>query len=148
MPAHFFSYSGGDLFQSGGGGGAHLVNIPGVNSLIGRGGLAIYTSASLQLSETLQYFLTFDDVIKYIHFGKGVGSVSVEGIMFSNCSGDVPGANKFAGIYSGLRGNVQTLSIGGATVKGVLTGGGITVISEPDTMAQFVFTFAIVDHQL
>ena len=88
MPAHFFTYSGGDLFKTSGGGGAYLVRIPQIDSLIGTNGLAVYTNGTLQLSETLQYFLTFDDVVKYIHFGKGVGSVTVEGIMFSNCFGD------------------------------------------------------------
>jgi hypothetical protein len=148
MPAHFFTYSGGDLFRTSGGGGAYLVSIPLVNSLIGPGGLAVYTNVTLQLSETLQYFLTFDDVVKYIHFGKGVGSVTVEGIMFSDCSGDVPGAKKFSSIYSGLRGRTTQISVGGTTVRAVLTTGTISIISEPDTMAQFSFSFAIVDHQL
>jgi hypothetical protein len=148
MPAHFFRYSGGDLFRTSGGGGAHLVNIPGVNSLIGGGGMAIYTNVSIQLSETIQYFLTFDDMIKYIHFGKGVGSVTAEGIMYCNCSGNVPGAAMFGSIYAGLRGSPQMIVIGSTAVKGVLTGAEMSIISEPDTMAQFSYTFAIVDHQL
>jgi hypothetical protein len=148
MPAHFFTYSGGDLFKTGGGGGAYLIDIPQINTLIGKAGLAVYTNATLQLSKTLQYFLTFDDVIKYIHFGKGVGSVTVEGIMFSDCSGDVPGAAKFANIYSSLRGNDVTIAIGNTAVKSILTSATISIISEPDTMAQFSFTFAIVNHQL
>ena len=147
MPAAFISSTNGDLFKSGGS-GSHLVSIPHIDEIVGPGGLALYDNVSIQIGETIQYFLTFDDVIKYIHFGKGVGAVTVEGTMYSDCSGDVPGAYGFAAAIGAIRGKAQYLSVGAATVTAILTNSQLTITSQPDTMAHFIFNFAVVDHAL
>ena len=147
MAAAFVNLEKDDVFKSGGS-ADHLVKIPQVDNIVGQSGLAIYTEVSVQIGETIQYFLTFDDVIKFIHFGKGLGTVNVAGIMFSKCDGDIPGLNKFSGAVSGLRGKEQTISIGSMTLTVILNSAQISVISEPDTMAQFVFNFSIVNHTM
>ena len=145
MPASLVTLGGGDLFKSGGGADS-LVNIPMVNSIIGPGGLAVYDSVSAQVAETLQFFITFDDVIKFIHFGKGLGNVTAQGTLFCDCSGDLPGASQVAGAIKGLRGKPHPLSVGRLQCTGVLTTASITVTGGDDTMGVFNFQFAIVNY--
>lgn len=147
MAATFITLSQKDIFSSGGN-AQSLISIPHVDDLIGKSGLAIYNALSFQLGETVQYFLTFDDVIKYIHFGKGLGSLTVEGTMYSDCGGDIPGMKALARTISSLRGKAQNLVVGGIAMTGIMTTVQTTVTSEPDTMAQFVFSYAIVNHLL
>lgn len=148
MPATFFNLSKDDVFKSGGGGAQHLVKIPMVDDIVSNEGLAIYNSVSLMLNETIQYFLTFDDVIKFIHFGKGVGTVNVEGTMYCTCEGALPGLSKFSIAVSKLRGKQQSIAVGSTIVSAILTQANVTVVNEPDTMANFAFAFSIVNHNL
>lgn len=148
MSASMYSTTKKDIFVSGGGGAAGLVKIPEVDKIVGAKGLAVYDSVGLQLPETVQYFLTFDDVTKFIHFGKGVGSVQVEGTMYSDCNSSLPGAQLFAGAVTKLRGRQQEVIVGGVPVTAILVNSQITVMAEPDTMAKFVFSFSVVNHQL
>lgn len=143
MPAFYFK-NGGELF--GQGGGAQIVKIPSVDAIVGEGGLAVYSNVSFQVNETLQYFLAFDDVIKFIHFGKGVGNVTAEGILYCDCSGNLPGLSKATSAIGALRGSAVQLSLGGYTVTGVLTTATIAAMADQDTFGQFSFSFAIVDH--
>jgi hypothetical protein len=143
MPAFYFK-NGGELF--GQGGGAQIVKIPAVDDIVGEGGLAVYSNVSFQINETLQYFLAFDDVIKFIHFGKGVGNVTAEGILYCDCTGDLPGLSKATAAIGALRGEAVPLSLGGYTVTGVLTTATISAMADQDTFGQFSFSFAIVNH--
>jgi hypothetical protein len=148
MGASMYTTVRSDLFRSGGAGAQGLVNIPAVDALVGKSGLAVYDSVGLQLPETVQYFLTFDDVTKFIHFGKGVGTVQVEGTMYSDCDAKIPGTAIFRAVVSALRGRERVMIIGGVPVEAILTNSAITVLSEPDTMAHFSFTFSVVNHLL
>lgn len=148
MPAAFFSLGSNDLFKQSAGGGSALISIPQVDKIVSPGSLALYNSVSLQLGETLQYFLSFDDVIKFIHFGKGVGVLTVDGTLYGDCSGDIPAMNSFRSAVGALRGKEQPVTIGGIVVTAIMTQAQVTVIADPDTMAQFNFAFSIVDHQL
>jgi len=147
MAATFIALSKDDVFKSGGT-ADHLVKIPEVDNIVGTSGLALYTEVSMQISETIQYFLTFDDVIKFIHFGKGLGTIAVQGIMFSDCSGDLPGLPKFSAAISALRGKEQDITIGDIGLTAIMTSAQVNLTGEPDTMGQFVFNFSIVNHQL
>jgi hypothetical protein len=115
---------------------------------MGNAGLAIYDTVSYQLNETIQYFLTFDDVVKFIHFGKGVGSLVANGLMFSDCDGEIIGLKKFEKAITDLRGKEQKITIGSAEFTAIMTSVQITITSDPDTMAHFTFNFSIVDHSL
>jgi hypothetical protein len=137
-----------DLFKSGVGGASSLVHIPSVEDIVGSAGLAMYDSVSVQLNETIQYFLTFDDVVKYIHFGKGLGSVQVEGTMFSDCKGTLPGLSKFQKAIGALRGKAVDLVIGTISMTAVMASVNMQLVGDPDTTAKFVFSFTVVNHQL
>lgn len=144
MPASMINASGGDLFKSGGGGASGLIRIPAVDSLVGAGTLAIYDSVSIQLNETTQFFLTCDDIVKFTHFGMGVGTVIAEGTMYCTCSGSIPSAAKFEGAVRSLRGKPITAMVGGTTVTAVLNSAQLTIVGDPDTMAHFVFNLAVI----
>ena len=148
MPAAFFTYSSGDIFKQNTGSGQTLLTIPEVDNIVGEAGLALYNSVSLQIGDTIQYFLTFDDVIKFIHFGKGVGSLVVEGTLFGDCSGNIPGLSKFKQALAALRGKEQDADIGGIAVTVIMTSAQVNIVGDPDTMAQFNFTFSVVNHML
>jgi phosphotransferase system IIA component len=147
MPATFITLSKQDIFQSGGAADA-FIDIPGVRNIISKDSLAVYNTISVQLGETIQYFLTFDDVIKYIHFGKGLGTLTVEGMLFSDCDANIPGLKKYKQAFSLLRGEQIDITILPMVLTCVMTGSQFTILSEPDTMAQFAFSFSIVNHTL
>lgn len=147
MGAVFVTVQGGDIFK-GVPGISHLIKVPKIDDILGQSGLALYTQVSVQLGETLQYFLTFDDVIKFIHFGKGLGNIVADGIMFSERNGDLPGLPQFFQAFSSLRGKKETITVGGEAFTVVIASASITAIGEPDTMAYFQAVFSIVDHQL
>ena len=147
MAATFITLERGDIFKSGGG-AQSMIRIPSVDGIIGKSGLAIYNTVSFRLGETIQYFLTFDDIIKYIHFGKGLGSLTVEGTMFSDCDGNIPGMSKFQQAIRSLRGKGQILVVGNVAMAGIMTDVQLSVTSDPDTMANFVFNYSIVNHLL
>jgi hypothetical protein len=148
MAAVFVQTTGGDLFKRKSGSGSHLIKIPSIDSLVSSQGLAVYDTVAVQLGETIQYFLTFDDVIKYIHFGKAVGNITVGGTMFSTCSGELPGLSTLLEGISQLRGKETTITVGGAGFTAVMTNVNITLVAEPDTMAMFQVVFSIVNHNL
>ena len=149
MPASFFTYDGGDIFKQISGGAQDLIAIPMVDDMVrDKSVLAIYDSITLQIGETIQYFLTFDDVIKFIHFGKGVGSLVVEGTLFGDCDGNIPGLAKFKTALSALRGIEQSALIGNIVVTVIMTNAQVTVVGDPDTMAKFNYTFSVVNHSL
>jgi hypothetical protein len=148
MAASFYTASGNDLFLNQAGGATSLISIPAMDGIIGETGLAVYNEVSVQLGETLQYFLTFDDVIKFIHFGKGLGNILVNGSLFSDCSDNMPGLQPYFGAFSEMRGEVTTITIGGRAFTVVVSNANLTIVSEPTTMAQFQFAFSVVNHNL
>ena len=148
MAAIFLALSNTDLFKSGSS-ASSLVSIPKLDALVNAQGLALYTDVSVQLGETIQYFLTFDDVTKYIHFGKGLSSITVNGMMFMDCNGSIPSLDKFfSKAISQLRGTPQKLVVGSTVFTVVMSNSALTVMAEPDTMAQFQITFSVIDHSL
>jgi hypothetical protein len=144
MPAFYFNSNGSEIFRQGG--GAQIVKIPAVDSIVGSGGLAVYSQVTFQVNETLQYFLAFDDVIKFIHFGKAVGNVTAEGILYCDCSGNLPGLSRATSAIGTLRGKAVKLTLGAYTVTGILTSATISALADQDTFGQFAFNFAIVNH--
>jgi hypothetical protein len=148
MAAILVNVDGNDIFKRKAGNASHLIKVPSVDDVIGKSGLAIYTDVTLQLGETIQYFLTFDDVIKFIHFGKGVGNVVANGILFSNCDSDIVGLPKLLQAIRALRGQETKILIGSETFTSILTNASINITGEPDTMANFQVVFSVVNHNL
>lgn len=147
MAAIFVSTEKGSLFQTGFT-STPVVSVDTIDSAITSGSYAIYTDIQVQTSETVQYFLTFDDVIKYIHFGKGVGAVTVNGILFADCSETIAGLANFWKTAGSQRGKVVRVSMAGLSAKAVLTNIAVNVVGEPTTMAQFSLQLAMIDHNL
>ena len=148
MAATFITLQGNDVFKATGS-ASHLINIPSLDDIVGKSGLAIYTDVSVQIGETIQYFMTFDDVIKFIHFGKGIGQIGVSGILFSDCQGQMPGLQQFfSTAISQLRGKPTDITVGGTTFTTTMTTAQVNIVAEPDTMAQFQVSFSIVNHTL
>jgi hypothetical protein len=150
MSASFITLSDKDLFKSGSGAASHMIKIPEVDNVvdISGGGLALYDSVALHSGETIQYFLTFDDVIKYIHFGKALGTIIVEGTMFSNCKGELPGLKLFHQAISKLRGVQQEIVLGEKTFTVVMSNSNVNIQGDPLTHAKFTFNFSVIDHDL
>jgi hypothetical protein len=147
MPAKFLKLVTTDLFKSGGTAPPNL-KIPEVDNIVEPEVIAMYDSVGAQFGETCQFFLAFDDVIKFIHFGKALGNIQVEGTMYANCDYELPAFNKYKDAFSALRGKPIEVQIYDVTVKAVMTGSSVTVIGDPDTLAKFSFQFAVVDHQM
>lgn len=147
MAAIFMNLTKTDLFHSGG--TANPIYIPEVEKLVSDNSLlALYTQVSTQLNETIQYFLTFDDVIKVIHFGKGLGTVTVEGIMYSDCDGEIPGFDTFKEAVSKLRGEVVEAVVGPMTLTVIMSSVQVTLLPDPTTMGHFTYSFSVVNHDL
>jgi len=148
MAAAFIALQQNDVFYSGGN-VSHLIRIPALESLLDPSALALYSDASVQLGETLQYFLTFDDVTKFIHFGKGVGAFIINGFLFGDCDSNIPGLNTFFDeSVRALRGEKLEVMIGSFVCTVVMTNASVNLMSEPDTMAQFQLVFSIIHHTL
>jgi hypothetical protein len=141
MPASFVN-GGFDLFRYSG--GASICSLSPLDGLNGAA-LSMYDSFTVQVGETTQFFLCFDDIIRYIHFGKALGTVQVDGTCYCDCSGDVPGAHKIAGAIQSMRGKAVTAVLGSMTVTAVLTSGQATALADPDTMVKFSVTLAVID---
>jgi hypothetical protein len=146
MPATFFKLSKTDLYKTGGNGSE--ITIPSVDDIIKPDAIAMYDSVGSNLGETCQFFLAFDDVIKFIHFGKSLGNIQVEGTMYCDCDYTLPAFRKYKEAFSQLRGIPIDISIYGIVMKAVMVNSSVTVIGDPDTLAKFSFQFAVVDHQL
>ena len=148
MSAHFITREvGKDLFKTGGTTG--LIVIPELDNLADDLELVtIYNSVAVQLNETLQYFLTFDDVIKFIWFGKGVGSLVVDGTMYSDCDGDIPSLHRINETISSMRGELLQAQVGSMTLDVILAGVQVTTVPDPDTLANFQFNLSIVNHNM
>lgn len=146
MSAYLATHGGKDLFQTGGS-ADHIITVPALNAIANsQDGLIIFNTVSAKLSETIQYFLTFDDVIKVIHFGKAVGALSVEGTAFCNKQGDIPGINRLVSAFYSLRGKVLPAALKGIGLQVIMTDAQINIVGHPDTLADFSFQFSVVDH--
>jgi len=144
MAAIFYTYSNNDVFMK---------NIPvapvEVDYLLnieGQDNMIIFTEVSITTTETNQIFLTFDDIITYFHFGKGVGSINLSGLMFCNCSGDMPGVSNFYTAISQARGQKTNVSLGNDFFTGIIQSTSASVTSEPTTMIQFTIAMSMIDN--
>ena len=124
------------------------VHVPFLNSIIGTSGFAIVTEVTIQNRDTIQYFLTFDDLISYFYFGKGLGSISINGLMFSDCNGYFKGINMFNSMISNIRGTTQNISFGNAVFSGVISNFTVRVSAEEANSVEFNLQLDVIDHTL
>ena len=151
MAAIFYSpQKGKDIFKSGFNVNTSI-SIPFLNKMIGSsGGFSIITDVTIQNRDTIQYFITFDDFISYFYFGKGLGAININGVMFSDCEGYFKGAGMLTNIISKIRGTVQTVSFGNVIFSGVLSSFTIQANSEgaENNVVNFNLTLDIIRHSL
>lgn len=143
MAAYFYTYNNQDVFKVAQSDGS-IVAIDFLDNVIGSENLIIYDSISAQTSEIIQYFLTFDDVIDYLHFGKGLGNISVSGTIFSDCNEELPGVGALYDAFGEVRGKTVNFSLGTYSATAVVVNSAVTVVAEPDTMATFNITMNII----
>jgi hypothetical protein len=143
MGAYFYSYNNNDVFQTTQSDGS-IIQIDFLNSVVTNANLIMYTSVGIQTSEIIQYFLTFDDVIDYFHFGKGLGTVIATGIIFADKNQNLPGVNALYSAFGSVRGKTVKVSLGSYGATAVVVSSSVDVVGEPDTMAQFTITLNII----
>ena len=112
------------------------------------GNLTIITELSMQNSETVQFFLTFDDLISWFYFGKGMGSISIRGLMLTNDKGTPGLPVLLSTTMRNLRGQQVGVSIGNAVFSCVMTNFTLHMTQDPTPVAEFVLNLNIVDHNL
>lgn len=149
MGALFYSYGNGGIFKNSVGSTTSPAVIDIFADLASKDNLCVITQIGVTLSDTVQFFLTFDDLIHYYWFGKGVGNITCQGLLFLNCdSGDMPGVEALLTAVGEKRGQEVQCSFNAFAFTGVLLDCNITMISEPETMASFTANFAMIDHTL
>lgn len=124
------------------------MHLPFLNNLLGGIGWLVVTEVTIQNRDTIQYFLTFDDLISYFYFGKGLGSITINGILFSDCDGYFRGANSFTSLMSNIRGTTQNVSFGNAVFKGVVSSFTVRASAEEGNCVEFNLQMDVIDHSL
>lgn len=123
------------------------VKLPFLDGLVGNNGFSVVNEVTIQNKDTIQYFLTFDDLISYFYFGKGLGSININGTMFSNCDGYFPGLASFNNIIGSVRGSKQNVSFGNAVFVGVVSSFTVRADGE-NNLVEFNIQMDVIDHSL
>lgn len=147
-----YDTTGGELFRA----GINVlssIRLPFLDSLLygapGAGStLTIITELSVQNSETIQFFLTFDDLVSWFYFGKGMGTMSIRGLMLTNDSGTPGLPALLSSSMSRLRGRSVGASIGNAVFTCVMTNFSLHMTQDPSPVVDFTINLSIVDHSL
>ena len=111
--------------------------------------LCVVTDLGIQNSETIQFFLTFDDMINWFYFGKGMGSMTIRGLLLTSDGGTPPGLLLLLSEgMSQLRGQQVSVSVGNATFVGVMSNFSLNLTQDPAPMVEFQINLNIVHHTL
>jgi hypothetical protein len=143
MAAYFYTFNGQDVFNTTRSDGS-ILQIDFLDNVVTDDNYIMYTSLAVQTSEIIQYFLTFDDIIDYFHFGKGLGNVVVNGMIFSDCNCNLPGVDALYSAFGSVRGQSVKVSFGSYAATAVVVNSSVEVVGEPDTMASFSITLNII----
>lgn len=146
MAAYLYTYNNGkDIF------GSNISYNSPVSTIFDTDGsdLGIITSVAGSINESIQYFLTFDDIIHYLHLGRGVGSLTVQGISYPTCGYSYPALKQFFDKVGSNRGKEVTVSfVGGGAFSGPITSASFSASSEGETVCNFAVQIAVVSHSL
>jgi hypothetical protein len=148
MAALFYNYGDNGLFKGSVSSHATPAFVSIFSELVGEDSLCIITQVGITMTETIQFFQTFDDLIHYYWFGKGLGNITIQGMLFTNCEGDFPGMPIFLTMIGQQRGKLIECHMGGVTFKGVMQDCNITLTSEPETIANFSISLAMTENTL
>lgn len=113
------------------------------------GNVSIITDVSVRAADTIQFFQSFDDLIHFYYFGKGLGSISFNMLLFQGCdSNSAPGVPKLLSTLGDMRGQKTEVSVGNITFVGVLTDFSVSIVSEPETHYAVSINMGMIDHKL
>lgn len=111
--------------------------------------ISIITDVVVRAADTIQFFQSFDDLIHYYYFGKGLGSISFNLLLFQGCdSNSAPGVPKLLEALGSMRGEKTEVSVGNVIFVGVLTDFTIAIQSEPETHYAVNINLGMIDHKL
>lgn len=147
MAAIFVTTEGGDIFKTART-DSPIIKVDFLDSVIGKGNLAIYTNIGFQLNETQQFFLTFDDIIRFINFGRGLGNIVVNGEIFADCHYSMPGVDALLSAFGNKRGSTCMVSVGSTTFTCVVSSANCSLSAEPDTTFNFSIGLTVIADSL
>lgn len=148
MGALFYSYGSNGMFKNSVGPGSAPAQIDMFSDLVRKDSLCIITQVGIQISDVVQFFLTFDDFVHYYYFGKGVGNITISGMIFLNCDNQLPGVSDLLEGVGQKRGQEIKVSMNDHWFIGVLIDCSIQMVSEPETMVTFQANLGMIDHSL
>ena len=122
--------------------------VPFLRNITSNKGFCIITEVGMQNKETIQYFMTFDDVISYFHFGKGLGTLTISGLMFSDVTNTFTGIDIFNQTVANLRGTTQSVTFGSRHFWCVLSNFTVRASAEEgmQNCIEFNLQFEIINH--
>lgn len=124
------------------------VNVEFLGKLLDDKSLTVITELSAQTSEVVQFFTSFDDIINWFYFGKGVGTLTISGMLLTNDKG-TPGLPILLDeVMRNTRGKMVGVSIGNAAFNCVLTGLSFQMTQDPSPVVSFHLNLGIVGHSL
>ena len=121
-----------------------------LSNLVGPSGFLIVNEVTMQHNDTVQYFLTFDDVIDYFYFGKGLGAMNINGMVFANCYGEWTSINLLLQQLGSIRGTTQTVQFGNVSFSGVLSSFNLRASADAQSthVAEFALHLDIISNSL
>ncbi len=135
MGALFFKYDNTSIFKNSIGSGK-VIETDLLPFLGSPEALTILTSATVQHNDTIQFFQSFGDLIDYFYFGRGLGQIHLELIMFTDCESVSAGLQQLWTLLGSKRGQEVNVSISNMFVTGILTSFTVNAIAEPETHFQ------------
>src|ERR1700733_11447406 len=100
MAAIFYDPGTGNTVFRGNMKAPEVVQIDFLNNVLSqfKDSMIVINSVEVTNNETIQFFMTFDDVIEYFYFGKGIGNINISGTVFSSfdadCNESMPGIER------------------------------------------------------
>lgn len=118
------------------------------DSLFAPGQCMLLSNFSTTFNEVVQFFQSFDDLIHYYYFGKGLGQIRFDMMAFFNCSGDAPGLRNLYESIGSKRGKKVTLDFMNVHVEGILMEFNITALAEPLPHFQISIALGMINSNL
>lgn len=152
MAAVFYDPGTGSTVFRGNMKAPEVVQIDFLNSLITqfKDTMIVINSVEVSNNETIQFFMTFDDVIEYFYFGKGIGNIGISGTIFStfdaSCNESMPGLSKLYAAIGAVRGKIVNVSLGNIVLQGVITNFRTITSPEPTLATEFSIAINVINH--
>lgn len=137
-----------DIFMTTAGSPTSFVKCDLIDSSIGSDQFMLLTNFQTTFNEVVQFFQSFDDLIHYYYFGKGLGQIRFDLMAFFNCEGTAPGLKTLYTSIGSKRGKKITLDFMNIHVEGILMEFTIAATAEPLPHFQISITLGMTDSNL